>query len=123
SENVAAAGASRHAKTDFTSALADRIGHDSVNSDAGEKESHNREDPQDLQSKPARRHAFRHDLVHRLNSEDGDRGVYRLHLAANCLAENARVRGRPDINDRIVRWALGLGEVDMRRAGRIEAVG
>ena len=49
--------------------------------------SHNREDPQDLQSKPARRQTSRHDLVHRLNSEDGDRLIHRMHLAANCLAQ------------------------------------
>ena len=57
-----------------------------------------------------------------MNAEDGDGLIHRLHFAANCLTERTRVRSRPEINNRIIRWGLGLGEIDKGRAGHIEAV-
>jgi hypothetical protein len=46
-----------------------------------------------------------------------------LYFAANCFAKSTWVRSRPKINNGIIGGSLGLGEIDMRRAGRVEAVG
>jgi len=110
------------AKADFTDSPAECIGHHSVDSNRGEKKSDRNKDSQEFQSEPARRWIFGDYIVHGSDAEHRDGRIDRLHLAANRLAQDARISGGTQVHHRPIWWNLRFGNVDAWHAGQIETI-
>src|SRR5579859_7134464 len=121
-ENVAAAGAERHANADFLALPRDHIGDDAVNAERGEEQAERGERTDEHDEEAARRRGSFHDLLQHAKFADRPLGIKVAHGFDEGGPENFRAQLRADNEFRPIRAGLRAGLKHFRSSRLLQAI-